>query len=78
MALNSLAAVQTNPRIENMKQIAQFLNYRATHPDAVTEYIRSGMVLHIYLDASYMTGSSQICPLFLRSISFKGTTERAR
>ena len=52
MALNSLAAVQTKPTIKNVKQITQFLNYSATYPEAVTEYRRSGMVLHIYLDAS--------------------------
>ena len=37
MALNSLVAVQTKPKIETAKQITQFLNYSATHPDAITE-----------------------------------------
>ena len=55
MALKSLAAVQTKPKIETAKQITQFLNYSATHPDAVTEYRKSGMILHIYLDASYIS-----------------------
>ena len=36
MALNSLASVQTNPTIETARQITQFLNYSATHPDAIT------------------------------------------
>ena len=31
MALNTLAAVQTNPTIETVKQITQFLNYSLTH-----------------------------------------------
>ena len=52
MALNSVYTVQTKKTIENAKQITQFLNYSASHPDAVTEYRRSGLVLHIYLDAS--------------------------
>ena len=54
-ALNSLTAVQKNPTIETAKQITQFLNYSTTHTEAVTEYIRSGMILHIYLDASYIS-----------------------
>ena len=53
MALRSLEAIQTKPKIETAKQITKLLNYSATHPDAVTGYIRSGMILHIYLDASY-------------------------
>ena len=54
MALKSLAAVQTKPTIENAKQITQFINYSATHPDSITEYRKSGMILHIYSDASYI------------------------
>ena len=52
MALNSLAAVQTKPKIDTAKQITPFLNYSATHPDAITEYRKSGMILHMYSDAS--------------------------
>ena len=47
MAINSLAAVQTNPTIETAKK-TQFLNYSATHPDAVIERRKSGMIVHIY------------------------------
>ena len=53
--LNSLEAVQTNMTIETTKQITQFLNYSATHPGAVTEYIKIRMILHIYSDASYIS-----------------------
>ena len=35
MALNSLAAVQKKLTIETAKQITQFLNYSATHPEAI-------------------------------------------
>ena len=31
------------------------MNYITTHPDTVIEYRRSGMILHIYLDASYIS-----------------------
>ena len=55
MALNSLATVHTNPTMETAKQITQFISYSATHLDAVTEYIRRGIFLHIYLDASYIS-----------------------
>ena len=54
IALNSLVVVQTKPTIETAKQINRFLNYRATHPDAITEYRKSGMILHIYSDESYI------------------------
>ena len=54
MALNSLTEAHTKPTIDTAKQITQFLNYSATHPDAITEYIKSGMILHIYSDASYI------------------------
>ena len=55
MALNSLAAMQTKPTIKPRKKITQFLNYSATHPDAITEYRKSGMIIHIYSDASYIS-----------------------
>ena len=52
MAINSLEAVQINPKIETVKQITQFLNYRATHLDTVIEYRRNILILHIYSGAS--------------------------
>ena len=55
MAIDSLAAVPTNPTIENAKQINQFLNYSSTHQDAITEYRKIGMILHIYFGASYIS-----------------------
>ena len=54
MALNSLIAVQTKPTIKTAKEVTQFLNYSVTHPDAVTDYRRSGMILHIYYNVSYI------------------------
>ena len=55
VALNYLVEVQTKPKIETAKQITQFLNYSATHPDAIIEYRKSGMILHIYSYASYIS-----------------------
>ena len=50
MALNSLMAVYTKPTIKTANQITQFSN-----SDAVTEYIRGRIIIHIYLDASYIS-----------------------
>ena len=47
MSLNSLAVVQKNPTIETEKQITQFINYSTTHLEAITEYRKSGMIIHI-------------------------------
>ena len=47
MELNLLASVQTKTTIEISKQIMKSLNYSATNPDAVTDYIKSGMIIHI-------------------------------
>ena len=55
MALKSLVAVQTKPKIYTTRHITKILNYRTTHPDVLTEYKRTGMMLHIYLDASYIS-----------------------
>ena len=55
MALNSLAVEQKKPTIHTAIQITKFLNYSATHSDAVIEYRRSGMILHVYSDASYLS-----------------------
>ena len=32
-----------------------FLNYSASHPDAVAEHMRSSMILHKYSDVSYIS-----------------------
>ena len=55
MALKSLAAVQKNTKIETAKKITQFLNYSETHPYKITEYRNSGMIIHIYSNASYIS-----------------------
>ena len=55
MGLNSLVAVQIKPKIKTARQITQFLNYSATHLDTVKEYRRSGIIIHIYSDALYIS-----------------------
>ena len=55
MALNSLAEVQAKPNIDTATQITHFLNYSESHPDAVTESWRRGLILDIYSDAYYIS-----------------------
>ena len=55
VALGTLASEQSEGT-ENTKQAAiHFLNYAATHPDAVVRFKKSGMQLHIHSDASYLS-----------------------
>ena len=51
MALKSLEVVQKKTTIETETK-TRFLNYSASHPDAVTEYRISSMIPHIYSDVS--------------------------
>ena len=55
ISLKSLVVVQTKPKNKIAKKITQFFNYSASHSEAVPEYIRSGMILHIYSDAYYIS-----------------------
>ena len=52
-ALGTLATQQANPTENTMKKVKQFLDYAATHPDAIITYTPSKMVLAIHSDASY-------------------------
>ena len=53
-ALSAIASAQANPTQETMKKCKKFLNYAATHPDAVLTYRASDMVLACHSDASYL------------------------
>ena len=55
MALNSLVSVHETTITETAKQTTKLLNYNASHIDAVKEYRRSGMIIHIYSDAFYIS-----------------------
>ncbi len=54
-ALFSIASAQAKPTEENMTCCKQFLNYAATHQDAILTYKSSDMVLVIHSDASYFS-----------------------
>ena len=55
VALGLIASTQTEPTKHTMQQIADFLNYASTHPDAKIRYRPSDMILHLHSDASYLS-----------------------
>jgi hypothetical protein len=57
IALSALGSQQAAPTEKTQHAAHQFLDYCATHPDAVIRYTASGMVLAIHSDASYHTES---------------------
>ena len=55
MALSEIASAQAAPTEHTMRRTKQFLDYMATHPNAVIRYRASDMVLNVHSDASYLT-----------------------
>ena len=43
------------PLKKTMERVNTFLDYMATHPDAIIRYYPSDMVLNVHSDASYLT-----------------------
>jgi hypothetical protein len=56
-ALGSLATQQANPTVNTMIKVRQFLDYAATHLDAIVTYHTSDMVLAGHSNASYLSES---------------------
>ena len=56
--LGTLATQQASPTENTMIKIKQFLDYAATHPDAIVTYNASDMVLAGHSDASYLSESN--------------------
>ena len=54
MPLSAIASDQANPTEATMRKVQQFLDYAATHPDAVLTYKASDMILAVHSDASYL------------------------
>jgi hypothetical protein len=54
-ALSAIASAQAKPTEETMTCCKQFLNYAATHQDAILTYKSSDMVLVVHSDASYLS-----------------------
>ena len=55
VALSAIASEQASPTEATLTKAKYFLDYAATHPDAILTYKRSDMVLAIHSDASYLT-----------------------
>ncbi|KAL3781993.1 hypothetical protein HJC23_013821 [Cyclotella cryptica] len=54
-ALGSLAAQQANPTQLTLSHVKHFLDYAASHPDAMVTFHASDMVLAVHSDASYLS-----------------------
>jgi len=55
VALSAIAADQADPTETTLEKAKYFLDYVATHPDAVLTYKKSQMILALHSDASYLT-----------------------
>ena len=54
-ALGSLSAAQTRATEATAKACTKLLNYAATHPNATIRFAKSGMILRVHSDASYLS-----------------------
>jgi hypothetical protein len=55
VTVSSLARQQKAPTVKTMAAVNHLLDYCATHPNAVTRFHASDMVLHVESDASYLS-----------------------
>ena len=55
--IGSIATQQASPTENTMKKVKHFLDYAASHPDAIITYRASDMVLAAHSDASYLSES---------------------
>ena len=56
-ALGSLASKQASPTENTMKKVLLFLDYAATHPDAIFTFHASNMILAMHSNALYLSES---------------------
>ena len=52
---NKLAEQQSSPTKNTEASITQFLDYAATNPSAIIQYKSSDTIIHIDIDASYLS-----------------------
>ena len=55
VALSAIAADQAAPTEATLEKTLYFLDYAATHPDAILTYRARSMVLAVHSNASYLT-----------------------
>ena len=54
-ALSAIASEQASPTATTIKKTQKFMDYAATHPDAVLTYRKSDTLLAVHSDASYLS-----------------------
>ena len=54
-APNILAEQQSSPTKNTEPAVTHFLDYAATNPSAIIQYKAGNMILHIYIDSSYLS-----------------------
>ena len=54
VALSAIVSCHSAPTEDTMEKALFFLDYAASHPDAILTYVASDMVLSISSDASYI------------------------
>ena len=55
VSLNTISTQKSAPTEATMSKITWLLDYAATHPEAVVRYTKSGMILWIKSNASYLS-----------------------
>ena len=76
VTISSLSTQQAKPTMQTMKAVNHLLDYCSTHPNAVSRYHASDMVLHVESDASYLSeakAKSRYAGYHYLSIDPKGT-----
>ena len=53
--LSAITMNQENPTQETMKEVRKFMDYAASHPDAIVTFRKSGIILAGDSDASYLS-----------------------
>ena len=76
VTISSLSTQQAKPTQRTMTAVNHLLDYCATHPNAVSQFHASDMVLHVESDASYLSeakAKSRYAGYHYLSIDPKGT-----
>ena len=54
-ALSAIASEQASPTENTIRKTRKFMDYAATHPNAILTYCKSNMVLAVHTDTSYLS-----------------------
>jgi hypothetical protein len=76
VTISHLSSQQAKPTVQTMAAVNHLLDYCATHPNAISRFHKSDMVLHVESDASYLSepkAKSRYAGYHYLSIDPKGT-----